>query len=114
MSTVEESLESLVEAVKNSQEYRDFLSAKQKIDEDVQLKQNLNKFRGENFKIQNNTGNEALYHGVDNMERDLAKFRENPIVDEFLTAELALCRMVQNINWKLIGALDFDVDFIED
>ena len=48
------------------------------------------------------------------MERDLAKFRENPIVDEFLTAELALCRMVQNINWKLIGALDFDVDFIED
>ncbi|MFR2620638.1 MAG: hypothetical protein ACLTBD_08730 [Clostridia bacterium] len=38
------------------------------------------------------------------------RFRQDALIDEFLTAELALCRMVQRINWTLIEELHFDME----
>lgn len=114
MQTVEQNLELLIESVKNTQEYQNYLRAKEQIDQDAELKRRVDEYRAKNFKIQNNAGNEELYRSLDERDIEAREFRKNPLIDEFLTMELALCRMVQRINWKLIGALDFDVDFIED
>ena len=35
----------------------------------------------------------------------------HPVVREYLTAENAFCRIVQQINWQLIENLDFEADF---
>lgn len=111
---VEESLDVLIDAVKNSYEYQAYLSAKKRVDLNPEIKKNLDKFRAKNYEIQNNSKAEVLYAGIDTIEREAAEFRANPLVEEFLAAELALCRMIQNINWKLIGSLDFNTDFIKD
>jgi len=113
-NTVEESLSILIEAVKSSNEYQAYLYAQKRVDLNPETKKNLDKFRAKNYEIQNNSKAEVLYLGIDTIEREIADLRANPLVDEFLEAELALCRMIQDINWKLIGALDFDADFIKD
>ena len=41
-------------------------------------------------------------------EREYEKFREDPLVEEFLDAELAFCRMMQEIDVKLAEAVDFE------
>ena len=62
------------------------------------------------YKIQNNHGETDLYHHIDEIERESERFRQDALIDEFLTAELALCRMVQRINWTLIEELHFDME----
>ena len=44
---------------------------------------------------------------VDAFEKEYEKFRENPIVDDFLRAELAFCRLMQEVNTYITGELDF-------
>ena len=41
-------------------------------------------------------------------EREYANFREEPLVSEFLAAELAFCRMMQDINLHLTEAVHFE------
>ena len=44
--------------------------------------------------------------GIEMCIRD--RFREDPLVEEFLDAELAFCRMMQEIDVKLAEAMDFE------
>ena len=39
----------------------------------------------------------------------MRKFRENPLVDDFLRAELAFCRMMQEVYVLLADEVDFEV-----
>ena len=36
------------------------------------------------------------------------EFRKNPLVDAFLNAELDFCRMIQEINGKIVEAVNFE------
>ena len=45
---------------------------------------------------------------MDAFEKEYEKFRENPIVDDFLRAELAFCRLIQEINVMITEELDFE------
>ena len=42
-------------------------------------------------------------------EREYEKFREDPLVDDFLRAELAFCRMMQEVYALLADDIDFEV-----
>ena len=39
---------------------------------------------------------------------NLEEFRKNPLVDAFLNAELDFCRMIQEINGKIVEAVNFE------
>ena len=41
-------------------------------------------------------------------EKEYADFRENTLVSEFLAAELAFCRMMQDINLQVTEAVHFE------
>lgn len=41
-------------------------------------------------------------------EQEYAKFRENPLVSDFLRAELAFVRMMQDVNVLLASEIDFE------
>lgn len=114
MEVIEEKLTNLIAAIKSSSEYRDYLEAKKEVEKDPEKKRNLDKYRTKIYEIQNSYGGADLYHSIDRIEQESEKFRADPIVDRFLAAELALCRIVQKINWTLIEALDFDMEFVED
>lgn len=54
-----------------------------------------------------NTGDMA-FERIEQFEREYSDFRENPLVSDFLAAELALCRTIQQINFNITEALDFE------
>ena len=101
MNTVDESLNHLIEAVRHSKEFQDYQIVKAKVEKYPEKKRSLDKYRTRMYKIQNNHGE---------TERESERFRQDALIDEFLTAELALCRMVQRINWTLIEELHFDME----
>ena len=75
------------------------------------LKKQIDEFRYRNFKLQNETDADRLFDETDRFEREYEEFRKNPIVSDFLAAELAFCRMYQEIQ-SVLGeafAKDFDL-----
>ena len=91
----------LAQAIKESQEFKEFDGLKKQIDE----------FRYRNFKLQNETDADRLFDETDRFEREYEEFRKNPVVSDFLAAELAFCRMYQDVQ-SVLGeafAKDFDL-----
>ena len=68
----------------------------------------VNEYRLKNFDIQNESEGSELFDRMEAFEREYREFRENPMVDDFLRAELALCRMVQEMNVLLTAEIDFE------
>ena len=51
---------------------------------------------------------------MEKFEVEYHEVRKNPLIHEFLQAELEICRMMQRINLNLVQAVDLDiVDFQE-
>ena len=77
----------------------------------VQAEQGLeqvNEYRRRNFEIQNSPQDGDLMDRIDDLERQFEYLRENPMVDDFLNAELALCRMMQEVNNLITEELEFE------
>ena len=50
-----------------------------------------------------------MFDRIDEFEREYEQLRENPVVEEYLQAELAVCRMIQEINMQIADAIDLDI-----
>ena len=72
------------------------------------LFERVKEYRKINFVLQSDTQAEELFDKLDDFEKEYEKFRENPLVDDFLRAELAFCRMIQEVNAQLMAELDFE------
>lgn len=110
---MEEALKNLVDVIKASEEYRRYQSIRTRVHNLPELEQQIHDFRHRNYLLQNSQGEADLYDETDRMEQEYRTFRKNPIVKEYLSAENAFCRVVQQINWTLIEELDFEVGFEE-
>ena len=107
MSRVETALEELIAAVIASEEYREYDRQKQ-MKEQPELKAQIDRFRQENFELQNSVQSNELFDRTDEFSRRLEEFRKNPLVNAFLNAELDFCRMIQEINGKIVEAVNFE------
>lgn len=110
-NSIEAALEQLVAAMKSREEYIRFRQAEAKVAEFSGLQQRIDKFRADWYALQS-SGAEDLFEQIDRVEEQNGDLRENPFVQEFLAAELALCRMFQRVNWTIMENLDFDTDFL--
>ncbi|MCI8327381.1 MAG: YlbF family regulator [Lachnospiraceae bacterium] len=111
---VKENLNKLIAAIKNSKEYQEYCTVKGEVEKDPEKKRRLNRYRTKIYDIQNESSPGDLYRRMDEIEAETEKFREDPVIDRFLESELALCRVVQEINWTLIEELNFDIEFVRD
>ena len=93
-------------AIKNTEIYQNYARERDRVRQYPELKAQLDDFRRRNYELQISTDTD--FHKIDQFERDYEDFRENPIVDEFLAAELAFCRMIQKANMQITEAIDFD------
>ena len=99
--------------IKDSDVYRNYQYCKDKLRQKPDKLQQLMEFRKKNYLLQNSQGTVDLYEETDRMENEYREFRKNPMVSEYLAAENALCKIVQQINWTLIEGLEFEVGFEE-
>ena len=108
---IEAALSQLVAAMRTSDEYMRFRHARAKVAAFSGLQQRIDEFRASWYALQS-SGADDLFEQIDRVEEQHADLRENSYVQEFLTAELALCRMFQRVNWTIMQNLDFDTDFL--
>ena len=105
---VQKALEQLAQAIKDSDIYREYRRQSEKVDNTGDMREKIDEYRVRNFELQNSVQTEDLLDKLDAFEREYEKFREDPLVEEFLDAELAFCRMMQEIDVKLAEAVDFE------
>ena len=107
MNTIDSALAALEDAILNSPEYREYDKQRNIIKQHPEVKAKLDDFRRQNFLFQ--TGTDNALEQMEQFERQYADFREQPMVSEFLAAELAFCRMMQDINLRLTDHIEFDL-----
>lgn len=111
VNEIEKALDGLMGALKESDEYIRFQAIQDRVHKLPELELQINRFRRKNYLLQNSQGAVDLYEETDRMEQEYREFRKNPVVEEYLSAENALCRIVQQINWTIIEGLEFEVKF---
>jgi len=106
MSKLENALEQIIEAILDSPEYKRYDEQRNKVKQYPELKAQIDEFRTRNYMLQ--TGDEAAFDKIDEIEEEYYEFRQNDLVSEFLAAELAFCRMMQDINLRMTEAVHFE------
>lgn len=105
---VQAALEQLVDAIQSSEIYTEFRRMSELVDQSGDMRTKINEYRARTFALQNSEQTEDLLDRMDAHEREYEKFRDNSLVDEYLNAELAFCRMIQEIEVRLAEAVDFE------
>lgn len=109
MNRLDESISNLIAALKDSPEYRKYQEMWEKIKQEPEKEQQVNEFRKRTYLLQNSRDPQVdLFTEIDRLQQESAPLRAQPDVTEYLAAELALCRMVQHINYRLMQEIDFD------
>lgn len=110
-SRLQEALKELILAFRESQEYKKYQEIRIKVHDHPQLEEQIHAYRKTIYEVQNSAGTLDMYAETERLERDGADFRRNPLVDEYLASELAVCRVFKQINWSIVQSIDFDVGF---
>ena len=92
---VNQAVEQMVQAIRNTDAYLEYQKQLARVKEQSELKRQIDEFRTRNFELQ--TSKDTNFDKLDQFTRENDAFRENPLVSDFLAAELAFCRMMQEI-----------------
>lgn len=103
---MDQALQTYIDKLLKSSEYREYVAQKERVLKVPGLKAQIDEFRTRNYQMQ--TSSDMVFEKIDAFEREFADFRENPLVEGFLAAELAFCRMMQEHYGKVLDAVDFD------
>lgn len=113
MNQIDASLDQLISAVLESDVYQQYQQIREKIKQEPEKERAIHNFRRRNFMLQRSKDSIDLFEEIDRLEQEFDRFRQEPLVEEYLAAELALCRLIQKINFKLMEQVEFDLDFFD-
>ena len=99
---------SFVRSMKETETYKNYAYQLAKLRERPEKLQQVNEFRRKNFEIKKKNQVDELFDKMNAFETEYEKFREDPLVDDFLRAELAFCRMMQEVDIYIVQELDFE------
>ena len=109
MSNVSDAVDGLVEAILERDEYNRYQGILQKLKRYPELKEKVDEFRLRNFELQNSDMDRyRLMEETDRSEKEYAKLRSDPMVNRFLSEELAFCKMMQGVFGEIMQAIDFE------
>ena len=105
----------LVSKVKDTDIYQDFQECKANLDAEPDLKMQVDEFRRNYFEIQagHQYGYYNSYEQLLYLKNENDSLLSNPIVKEFLDAELKLTKLLSSIYATIAEEIDFSIDFLE-
>lgn len=106
--TVEIAADRYIEAILATEAYKEYALQRDKLLKQPELYEKVKEFRTKNYIIQIQKEGDDLLNAMDDLQREYESVREVPLVEDFLAAELAFCRMMQSLNHKVANALEFD------
>lgn len=112
MNQIETCTRDLIQAILDSEEYRHFSEIRDRVSQTGELREKINAFRLHVFETQNSPEPLDMYEEQIRLCKEYDEFRKNPLVDEFLKAELRVCRIVQEITMTLAEQINLDTQEI--
>lgn len=106
MNDLETATENYIAAILDSEVYRTYRAELEKVKQYPELKEQIDIFRARNFEFQSSPDSD--FDKLDRFEKEYETFRENPLVADFLAAELDFCRMMQRLNTHITDELHFE------
>ncbi len=106
MSNIDNALNQLIEAIKQSDVYGEYVAQLERVKQQPELKNQIDDFRARKFELQYN--GEDTFSKSEQFEREYEEFLGNPLVSDFLSAEVAFCRMIQRLNCAITEAVQFE------
>lgn len=106
INRLDSATEALINAVLATEEYQAYAAELKKVKEFPELKEQIDDFRRRNFELQTST--DIDFNKLEQFEREYASFRENILAQDFIAAELDLCRLIQDLNMRITAALQFE------
>lgn len=106
MSNIDEAVEQLIQAIAENDVYREYAMRLEEIKQQPELKKRADDLRACSYLL-HMEGDVAL-DKIDQYEREFEEFTEDPCVADFFSAELAFCRMMQDINARITEAIHFE------
>lgn len=111
-NTLEESISRLLASIKESAEYIEFEKQKEILSQDSDLKKRVDAFRAKNYRIQSQCSSDQLFEVVEQMGKESAELRRLPLVNAYLDAELALCRLIQQVCVSITEGIELNIPVI--
>lgn len=106
MEAMEQAAETYIAAIRESEIYKTYRAELEKVKQFPALKEQIDEYRRRNFQMQSQT--DIDFDKLDRFEKEYEDFREQPLVSDFLGAELALCRMLQRFYMQITDAIEFE------
>ena len=102
----------LAQAVADSEEYKSYLHYLEEIKKQPELYEKVCDYRRRNFELQNMDVADNMFDEVMRFQMENAGIRKNELVNEFLKAELSVCRMLQGFTRVIADSVELDTDFL--
>ena len=110
---LEECTEQLLDAVRNSEAYLNFEHMKKEIAGHPELRAELDEFRRKVYLMQNSSEAYNLMDELADLHKEKERLYLNPLIGEYLNAELHVCRMLQKISMKVLSVADLEIESFE-
>ena len=114
MNDVARCTKELTAAVCGSKAYKNFEKSKMQVKENPELHKRLNQFRRRNYELQNRKNSYSCAEEEEAFKQEAEEFRKDPLVDEYLSSELELCKMIQRINQSIVSVIQFEIEEFTD
>ena len=109
MDKIQTCVDALIEAIQEGEAYQHYMACEEKLKQQPELREKIDEFRAAVFHLNNDDSGEDLFEKIDHFENKYQEFRKNPLVNEFLEAEVDVCRMLQRITNKIQSSADIQI-----
>lgn len=104
------SIEELKQSLLESEAFVRYQKVRAEVHNYPEKEYRLHEFRRKNYFLQNSREQLDLFTEEDRLEQEYADVYKDPL----LAAEVAVCRIIQQVNKELIGCLDFEAILYEE
>ena len=103
----------LNQAIKDSDEYRDYRTALEDVRNNRELYDAMNSFRRRNYELQSYDDGINRYHEINGLGLEYEKVLRQPVVNRFLIAEQMLSRKMAEMYEEIADGLELDYGYME-
>ena len=114
MDEIKKCTAELSRALREIEAYAVFRKASNKVKEKPELKQKIDDFRRKNYLLQNSQNTYDLFEEIGEFEKEYEALRKGPLIQEYLFAELQMCRIIQRCANEILTSVDLEIENFAD
>lgn len=109
MSNIDYYVNRVIEEIKSESVYRQYTTSLEKLNANPEIKRQVDELRRLNYQAQIKNDDTDSYDTIDDIDDKINGLSCIPEVNQFLEAEAALCRLLQDISVRVHEAIHLDV-----